>query len=81
MQEILLVFCSAFFFLILYSLESLNLMGLAGEGLQPSKFTSENKMHDKSEWLMCFRMDFEPLEIKWQRAGTPQELGKAFAAT
>jgi len=37
-------------------------------------------MCDKSRWLMCFQMDFEPLEIKWQGAGTPWELGKAFAA-
>lgn len=37
-------------------------------------------MRDKSRWLMCFQLEFEPLEIKQQRAGTPQELGKAFAA-
>lgn len=52
-----------------------------GEDLQPSLITLKNKMRDKPRWLTCFQMDFEPLEIKWQRAGTHQELWKALAET
>lgn len=48
-----------------------------GEELQPSLITLKNR----PRWLMCFHMDFEVLEIKRQKAGTPQELWEARADT
>lgn len=80
-EVILLVFFQELFLLISYSSCTPNLIALTREDLEASIFIPENKVCDKSRWLMCFQMDFQPLEIKWQRAGTPRELGKAFAAT